>query len=172
VPGRSREDELNLDVMDAISELVKRATTLGQEIAQRMGLSVTDVIGLHKLEEPLTMKELGQRLHCDPSFVTMIANGLERHGLAKRETCEHDRRIKTVTLTAEGAAMKERLEQEIAERMPWAHTLDVHERRCLLTIVRKMLGHPQPGQSGRGQPDQGRVTADEAATLGGERTQL
>jgi MarR family transcriptional regulator, organic hydroperoxide resistance regulator len=191
VPGRSCEDELNLDVMDALSELVKRATTLGQEVARRLGLSVTDVVGLHKLEEPLTMKELGQRLHCDPSFVTTIANGLEKQGLATRQTCERDRRIKNVVLTAEGIAMKERLEQEFATRMPWAHALDVQERQCLLQIVRKMLAHAapedpvspaSPGGDADGADDasedgarEGMVTADPGAAsgpagAGGERT--
>jgi MarR family transcriptional regulator, organic hydroperoxide resistance regulator len=193
VPGRSPEDELNLDVMDALSELVKRATTLGQEVAHRLGLSVSDVVGLHKLEEPLTMKELGQRLHCDPSFVTMIANGLEKQGLAKRQTCERDRRIKNVVLTAEGIAMKKRLEQEFATRMPWAHALDVEERQCLLRIVRKMLAHaasedPAPAASSGGDADgagdaregdarEGMATADPGAAsgpagAGGERISM
>ncbi len=189
MPDRSPDDELNLDVMDAMSELVKRATAVGQEIAQHLGLSVTDVLGLHKLEEPLTMKELGQRMHCDPSFVTMIANGLEKHGLAMRQTCERDRRIKTLELTAAGLAMKERLEQEFATRMPWAHALDTGERECLLRIVRKMLARVGPEQpasppldtggqkgpathraTGEGQSTAGRTTADGPAGVGGGRT--
>lgn len=189
MPDRSPDDELNLDVMDAMSELVKRATTVGQEIAQHLGLSVTDVLGLHKLEEPLTMKELGQRMHCDPSFVTMIANGLEKHGLAMRQTCERDRRIKTLELTAAGLAIKERLEQEFATRMPWAHALDVEERECLLRIVRKMLarGTPDqaasspsgaderksraaPGGTGDGESTPGQATAGGPAGAGGGRT--
>jgi DNA-binding MarR family transcriptional regulator len=182
VPGRSREDELNLDIMDALSEVVKRATALGQDVAHRLGLSVSDVVGLHKLKEPLTMKELGQRLHCDPSFVTMIANGLERHGLAMRQTCERDRRIKNIVLTDEGVAMKERLEQEFATRMPWAHALDVGERECLLRIVRKMLAHAAPEEPTSGSEDAaaprneeitaGLGTAGGPAGAGGERTHM
>ena len=106
MPDRSREDELNLCIMDALSEVVKRAAALGQGLAQLLGLSVSDLVGLHKLEEPMTMKEMGQRMHCDPSFVTVVTNGLEKRGLARRETCERDRRIKHVTLTAEGVSMR------------------------------------------------------------------
>ena len=62
MPDRSREDrldgELNICIMDALAQLVKRAATLGQALAARHGLSMTDLAGLHKLEEPMTMKEL------------------------------------------------------------------------------------------------------------------
>ncbi|MGA2831160.1 MAG: MarR family transcriptional regulator, partial [Streptosporangiaceae bacterium] len=88
MPDRSREDELNLCIMDALSEVLKRAAAFGQGLAQLLGLSVSDLVGLHKLEEPMTMKEMGRRMHCDPSFVTVVINGLEKHGLARRETSE------------------------------------------------------------------------------------
>jgi DNA-binding MarR family transcriptional regulator len=169
VPGRSREDELNLDIMDALSELIKRASGLGQGIAQKFGLSVSDLVGLHKLEEPLTMKEMGQRLHCDPSFVTMIANGLEKHGFAKRETSERDRRIKSVVLTSEGTAMRERLESEIARRAPWAYALDVGERECLLGILRKLLVAFDSGQTMSGCRKQNETAAEGEAATGGDR---
>ncbi len=30
----------------------------------------------------MAMKELGKRMHCDPSFVTLVADMLEKRGLA------------------------------------------------------------------------------------------
>jgi DNA-binding MarR family transcriptional regulator len=170
VPDRSHEEQLNVDIMDALSELIKRASTLGQGIAQSLGLSVSDLVGLHKLEEPLTMKELGQLLHCDPSFVTMIANGLEKHGLARRETCEHDRRIKTVVLTPEGTATRERLEAELAKRAPWAYALDVGERECLLSLLGKLLAAFKSAEGMSGCQELGETVAGEpSATTGGDR---
>jgi DNA-binding MarR family transcriptional regulator len=170
VPGRSRDDELNLDIMDALSQLIKRASGLGQGIAQKFGLSVSDLVGLHKLEEPLTMKELGQRLHCDPSFVTMIANGLEKHGFARRETSERDRRIKSIVLTSEGTEMKERLESEMARRAPWAYALDVGERECLLGILHKLVAAFDAAESMPGGPEQNETAADgETAATGGDQ---
>ena len=139
MPDRSREGDLNICIMDAFSGVVKQAAAFAQRLAQGFGLSVSDLVGLHKLEEPMTMKEMGQRMHCDPSFVTVVINGLEKHGLARRETSERDRRIKNVVLTADGVSMRERLEKEFATRMPWAKALDMGERECLLTILRKMI---------------------------------
>ena len=161
-----REDELNLCIMEALSEVVKQAATLGQGLAQLFGLSVSDLVGLIKLKEPMSMKEMGQRMHCDPSFVTMVTNGLEKHGLARRETSERDRRVKNVTLTAEGASMRERLEKEFASKVPWANTLSVSERECLLTMLRKMVAASGPAGPRRG--DERRVTADEPVTMGGD----
>jgi len=77
-------------------------------------------------------------MHCDPSFVTMVANGLEKRGLARRETSERDKRIKVMRLTDEGISMRERLEKEFSTRMPWATALSIGERECLFTLLRKL----------------------------------
>jgi MarR family transcriptional regulator, organic hydroperoxide resistance regulator len=169
VPDRSREDDLNICIMDALSGVVKQAAAFAQGLAQLLGLSVSDLVGLHKLEEPMTMKEMGQRMHCDPSFVTVVTNGLEKHGLARRETSERDRRIKNVVLTAEGVSLRERLEKELATRMPWATALDTGERECLLAILRKMIaaaGAASATATASAEPWP--VIADEPATTGGD----
>jgi DNA-binding MarR family transcriptional regulator len=114
----------------------------------------------------MTMKELGLRMHCDPSFVTMVANGLEKRGLARRETSEQDRRIKTMRLTGEGVSMRERLEKEFSTRMPWATALDVRERECLLTILRKLAA--VTGPDGDAYQGAGPAVAGEPATTGGD----
>jgi DNA-binding MarR family transcriptional regulator len=167
VPDRSREDELNICIMDALSGVVKQAAAFAQGLAQLLGLSVSDLVGLHKLEEPMTMKEMGQRMHCDPSFVTVVTNGLEKHGLARRETSDRDRRIKNVVLTAEGVSLRERLENELATRMPWATALDTSERECLLTILLKMIAAADAA-SAAPSTESWPVIADEPATTGGD----
>ena len=166
MPDRSCEDELNICIMDALSGVVKQAAAFAQGLAQGFGLSVSDLVGLHKLVEPMTMKEMGQRMHCDPSFVTVVINGLEKHGLARRETCERDRRIKNVVLTAEGVSLRERLEKELAIRLPWANALDTSERECLLTILRKMIAAADPASAPSAEPWP--VIADEPAATGGD----
>ena len=94
----------------------------------------SDAIALLKLDAPMTMKELGQRMGCDPSFVTSIADALEKHGLARREPSLRDRRSKNIVLTPEGEAVRERLYREILSQAPWCTALDTGERRCLLGL--------------------------------------
>jgi DNA-binding MarR family transcriptional regulator len=93
---------------------------------------------LHMLSGPLAMKDLGRRMHCDPSFVTGIADTLEKHGLAARESDPGDRRVKRLVLTPAGAELKHRIEDEILARTPWRRMLSAEERASLLALVHKM----------------------------------
>jgi len=133
------DDELNQQILDVLSELIKQAHDLGQGVAAGFGLTGSDAMALLKLDAPLTMKELGLRMGCDPSFITTIADALEKHGLARREPSLTDRRSKNIVLTSEGVAVRERISRELAARAPWCTTLDTGERTCLLTLMRKMI---------------------------------
>jgi DNA-binding MarR family transcriptional regulator len=133
------DEQLNQQISDTFPELFKLFHDLGQHIAIEFGFNGSDAIALVKLDSPLTMKELGQRMGCDPSFITTIADSLEKHGLARREPSQRDRRSKNIVLTAEGEAVRERLFRELMTRAPWCTALDAGERRCLLGLMRKML---------------------------------
>ena len=133
------DDQLNQQISDTLPELFKHFHELGQRIATEFGMNGSDAIALLKLDAPMTMKELGQRMACDPSFVTSIADALEKHGLARREPSLRDRRSKNIVLTPEGEAVRERLYREILSQAPWCTALDTGERRCLLGLMRKML---------------------------------
>ena len=54
----------------------------------------------------MAMRDLGRQMHCDPSFVTAIADMLEKRGLARREASTADRRIKNLVLTREGVGTR------------------------------------------------------------------
>ena len=68
----------------------------------------------------------------------MIADGLEKRGLARREAHPGDRRIKNIVLTDAGLELRQRMERELAAVMPWSRVLDVAEREQLLALLRKM----------------------------------
>jgi DNA-binding MarR family transcriptional regulator len=85
------------------------------------------------------MKELGQKMGCDPSYVTSIADALEKHGLARREPSVRDRRSKNLVLTPDGVSVRSKVLRELGARAPWCTSLDTPERRCLLDLMRKML---------------------------------
>jgi MarR family transcriptional regulator, organic hydroperoxide resistance regulator len=133
------DDELNRQIGDVFSELLKQAHDLSQSIAAELGLTGSDVIALAKLEAPMTMKELGQRMSCDPSFVTTVADALEKHGLARREPSQRDRRSKNIVLTPQGVRVRNQIIRELLGRAPWCVSLDTSERSCLLGLLRKML---------------------------------
>jgi DNA-binding MarR family transcriptional regulator len=84
-------------------------------------------------------------MRCDPSFVTNIADQLEKRGLATRESDPADRRVKRIVLTPAGLELKQRIETEILSGLPWRQALDDDERACLLGLVRKLLPAAQAG---------------------------
>jgi len=133
------DEQLNQQISDTLPELIKHIHDLVQRVAIEFGLTGSDAGALIKLDAPMTMKELGQRMGCDPSFVTTIADALEKHGLARREPSLRDRRSKNIVLTPEGEAVRDRLFRELMARAPWCTSLDTGERRCLLGLMRKML---------------------------------
>lgn len=120
-----------------------------EKLARQLGIPMVFIKALHTLDAPMAMKELGKRLHCDPSFITGVADMLEKRGLARREPHPGDRRIKNLILTGEGCDLRQRVEGELAARMPWAYGLNDDERSQLLALIRKMLSADAPA----GEPE-------------------
>jgi DNA-binding MarR family transcriptional regulator len=136
---------VNRDILDTLTGLVKQVGGIGQGIATEFGIAPHDLLAMFKLEGVLSMKELAQQMGCDASFITTVADTLERRGFVRREPSQRDRRVKNLVLTEEGIAAKERLMGELAAKMPWSYALDDGERRCFLTLLRKALGSARPG---------------------------
>jgi DNA-binding MarR family transcriptional regulator len=135
---------LNRDILEALTTLIKSAEPVWHSIACGFGVTPPDLLAMFKLEGGLAMKELAQRLGCDASFVTAIADNLEKRGFVRREPSQRDRRIKNLVLTPEGLTAKERLMGQLAAKMPWCYALNDAERRCFLGLLRKMLDTPHP----------------------------
>ena len=127
------------EIAGCFFELIGRIVGQAEQLAQSLSIPSPFIKALHTLECPMAMKELGKRMHCDPSFVTLVTDMLEKRGLARREPSLTDRRIKNVVLTDEGLALKDTVEAEITARMPWNSALSEDERAQLLALIRKML---------------------------------
>jgi DNA-binding MarR family transcriptional regulator len=151
VPGGNG---VNRDIVNGLTDLVKRAGAISQSIADHFAIAPSDLLALFKLDEVMTMKELAQHMSCDASFVTTIADTLERRGLARREPSLRDRRVKNLVLTPDGIAAKEQMLQELALRMPWCYALDEKERHIFLALIQKMLAaEPEHAETpGGGEP--------------------
>ncbi len=143
--GNSRRDQLNAEILESVSELIGRIIGQGEQLAQKLCIPGPFIKALHTMDCPMAMKELGKRMHCDPSFVTLVADMLEKRGLARREPHPGDRRVKNLVLTEDGLSLKKRLETEISARMPWNRALNDDERAQLLALIRKMLSAEDNG---------------------------
>lgn len=105
------------------------------EIARRHGLRPASFGTLRLLDEPRTMSEIAEFLHCDNSNVTGIVDGLEERGLATRRPGEHDRRVKLIALTAAGQRLRDRLVEAIEVPPPWLRRLPPADQRALAEIL-------------------------------------
>ena len=135
---RSDETQLDLDLLDALAGLIGLLLAEGEALAKDFGVPAFFIKALHLIDGPLAMKELGQRMHCDPSFVTSIADMMEKRGLAVRESDPADRRVKRLVLTSAGLDMKHQVEQAMLERSPWRQALTPDERVTLISLIHKM----------------------------------
>jgi DNA-binding MarR family transcriptional regulator len=127
------------EILDVLTGVVKQAAAISHCIAAGFGLTPPDLLALFKLDDPMPMKDLARLMGCDASFITVIADSLEAHGLLRREPGQRDRRVKNLVLTPEGIAARERLLTELAAKMPWRAGLDDTERGCFLALLKKMV---------------------------------
>ena len=87
---------------------------------------------------PLSRRELAERLCCDPSNVTFLVDRLEQRRLVSRARPGHDRRVKVLTLTPAGHAVRERLIATLAES-PMFSVLSSAEQRRLAALLQRCV---------------------------------
>jgi DNA-binding MarR family transcriptional regulator len=107
------------------------------EIARKLGLTPPGLGAVRLLDQPRTMSEIATFLHCDPSNVTGIVDGLEEKGLAERRPSARDRRVKLIELTAEGRRLRTRLTREIERPPDWLEELSGADQRALRDLLRR-----------------------------------
>jgi DNA-binding MarR family transcriptional regulator len=105
-----REEAARL-ITEAVTQLFFSAENQAKfhGAADELGLQPPALKALISLEpgESVSMRELAAQWGCDASFVTIVTDGLETAGYAERRVAAHDRRIKTVELTAAGTEARE-----------------------------------------------------------------
>jgi DNA-binding MarR family transcriptional regulator len=158
----SGTDQLDEEIFEAMGQLIEGVIAKLEELAQNFGVPAFCVKALQALGAPMAMRDLGRQMHCDPSFVTAIADLLEKRGLARREASTVDRRSKNLVLTDEGMALREQVQQEFMARMPW-RSLDDEQRTCLLSLIHKMIRAEVSADPGTTPPTSGGPRAGEVS---------
>ncbi len=165
-----QDGKLNEDIFDALARLFGQMIGLAEAISAQFGVPMFCIKALRILDATMPMKELGQRMRCDPSFVTAIADALEERGLATREPNMTDRRVKNLVLSTEGLELKRLMEKEMVGRMPWSRALDMTERESFLALILKLIeaAVTEPASDAdRPDTDESRPASSEAATPAG-----
>jgi MarR family transcriptional regulator, organic hydroperoxide resistance regulator len=121
--------------MDHRARVGTALTELGLTFAQAHALRLLDP------ERPLPMSSLADRLFCDASNVTGIADRLESRGLVERRSAEGDRRVKALTLTPAGVELRRRVLGIMSEPPAAIASLSVADQRALRDILRRAVEH-------------------------------
>jgi DNA-binding MarR family transcriptional regulator len=112
-------DPRRLRILLLLREMAEAMDGLQDDYARAVGLHVTDldaVTHLHGGGEPLTMRELGQRLQLTAGAVTGLVDRLERSGHVTRVADAHDRRRTRLRLTPKAVTMTDRFFADLAAR--------------------------------------------------------
>jgi DNA-binding MarR family transcriptional regulator len=135
---------ISKSLQDQLSLLIIRSSMKGKyaisEIAEQSNITMIQALTLCLLEpdQPVPMKTLAVFMSCDPSNITGIVEQLVREKLVVRKEAEYDRRIKTVTLTNKGLALRDKfLEVTTHTRLPHLNELSEVETKQLIAILEK-----------------------------------
>ncbi len=86
-----------------------------------------------------SMRDLAERLACDPSNVTGLADRLEERGLIRRRRSPTDRRITQLMRTEAGSAAVASIEEHMFADLPIYRGLTSQERRQLQGLLAKVI---------------------------------
>jgi MarR family transcriptional regulator, organic hydroperoxide resistance regulator len=110
-------------------------------IASEFDLAPMQMHALRLLEPgvELSMSALAGSLHCDASNVTGIVDRLEARGLIERRGAAHDRRVKNLAVTEEGARVRAEIMARLAVPPPELAALPRADQRALRDLLSKAL---------------------------------
>jgi MarR family transcriptional regulator, organic hydroperoxide resistance regulator len=122
-------------------------TKVGVELG-RLGLSFAQAHALRLLdpEKPMPMSALAERLFCDASNVTGIADRLEARGLVRRQSAEGDRRVKALTITPEGSELREQVVELMTQPPEAIAALSEDDQLALRDILARAVENLHRGR--------------------------
>jgi DNA-binding MarR family transcriptional regulator len=126
----------------AISELFWDLRPRMAAVAAEFGLTPPQMFALKVLDpdHPIPMSELAGKLHCDNSNVTGLIDRLTAQGLVERRDAPHDRRVRMLAVTREGARVRERLRSVILDLPPLLADMSAADQVALRDLLRRARG--------------------------------
>ena len=124
-----------------VNGLARQVADHVRERAVALGLTGAQATTLREMTGPMTMSELAERMSCEPSNATFVADKLEKQGLIERRAHPADRRARHLVLTAQGTRLRERLLELLARDSPLAG-LTPEQQRALQDLLEQAITRP------------------------------
>lgn len=134
-PGGARAELTEL--MHRMGERMRRRF---HEVVSEHGLTPPLYATLRELSEPIPMRLAAQRLACDASYITGLADRLEALGFVERRNDPDDRRVKQLAITGQGAEVRRQIDEAMAVGPGLFPELDDDDVLDLVRIYQKLLG--------------------------------
>ena len=140
--------------IDAAREAQRYFFEIGMQQRQRAGadlaaldLTFAQAHMLRLLEpgRPLPMSALAERLFCDASNVTGLADRLEARGLVERRAAASDRRVKALAITPRGSELRKRVLQIMTEPPVAIAALPEADKQTLRDILARAVANLDRG---------------------------
>ncbi|MEV5705243.1 MarR family transcriptional regulator [Actinoallomurus sp. NPDC052274] len=121
-----------------VNGLAQQITDHVRERAVSLGLTAAQATALREMTGPMTMRELAERMSCEPSNATFVVDKLEKLGLIERRAHPTDRRARQLVLTPEGDTLRGRLLELLAQDSPLAG-LTPGQQRTLQDLLEQAI---------------------------------
>ncbi|MFJ7244780.1 MarR family winged helix-turn-helix transcriptional regulator [Kitasatospora sp. NPDC098652] len=140
-PGMADEELLRLDqqICFSLNAASRAFGGVYRVLLRDLGLTYPQYLVLLVLWEDgdLPVKRIGERLRLDSGTLSPLLKRLEAAGLVRRERSPEDERSVTVSLTAEGSALRERAGQ-VPRRLLTATGLPVEDLAALRLLLERV----------------------------------
>ncbi|MEU6970857.1 MarR family transcriptional regulator [Kitasatospora aureofaciens] len=138
LPGMTDEELLRLDqqICFSLNAASRAFGSVYRVLLRELGLTYPQYLVMLVLWEDgeLPVKRIGERLRLDSGTLSPLLKRLETAGLVRRERSQEDERSVTVTLTAEGSALRGRAGQ-VPRRLLTATGLPVEDLAALRGLL-------------------------------------
>ncbi|MDA3624849.1 MarR family transcriptional regulator [Saccharopolyspora oryzae] len=128
------------ELCSLISELSHNIEEHVRHCVSDSDLTSSQAIALRELAEPLSMRELADRMHCATSNVTFLIDRLEKQGLVTRRPHPTDRRAKEIALTEEGERQRAQIIERFSVNTPLSG-LSEDEQKTLHKLLQQALAN-------------------------------
>ncbi len=87
--------------------------------------------------QSIPMSELAESLVLDASYITGLVDRMEERGLLQRQSSPSDRRVKLISLTTEGLAIREMVHERVSQPPPFIAGLSHEDLVALRDIFQR-----------------------------------
>ncbi|GAA2112751.1 MarR family transcriptional regulator [Actinomadura alba] len=112
-PDPVADGQIDREVCKLVHRFTQKLDVHVRRVGEELGITPTQVVALRELSDPITARELANRLVCEPSNATFVLDRLEQQGLIERRPHPTDRRAKQIVLTPAG----QRRRADVLERL-------------------------------------------------------